>query len=211
MKKIDCTLCGASAEFFKLWRESEYFKCTKCSSILLNPKYYISEREEKARYEEHNNDVNDKGYQDFVSPIVSAVLCEYKEDDIGLDFGAGTGPVITKLLGDSGYNIKIYDPFFANHTDRLKKKYDYIVCCEVVEHFHDPVKEFRLMESMLKPGGTIYIMTSIYNEDIDFISWNYKDDTTHVFFYHVDALKWIKENIGFSSMEIKEKLIKFKK
>lgn len=207
---MKCILCDGETEFFKIWRENEYLKCTGCNSLLLNPKDYVSEKLEKARYEEHNNDVDDKRYQNFVSPIVGAVLKEYGKDSIGLDFGAGTGPVISKLLRDNGYNISIYDPFFANYPDRLEKKYDYIVCCEVVEHFHDPVEEFNLMKSILKPGGRIYIMTSIYKEDIDFISWNYKDDITHVFFYHRDALKWIKDNIGFHSLEIKDNLVKFR-
>ncbi len=207
---MNCILCRASTEFFQTWRGNEYRKCSVCNSVLLNPQNYINEVDEKARYEEHNNDVEDKRYQAFVFPIVKGVLGDYKEEDTGLDFGSGTGPVISKLLKDSGYNIKVYDPFFANYPDRLEVKYDYIVCCEVIEHFHDPVREFKLMKSLLKSGGSIYIMTNIYSEDIDFISWNYKDDITHVFFYHIDALKWIRDNIGFSSMEIKGKLIKFK-
>lgn len=207
---MKCILCGSDTKLFKKWRESEYLKCQGCDSILLNPKDYISEEKEKERYEEHNNDVNDKRYQDFVYPIVKEILHDYEEDSRGLDFGAGTGPVISKLLRDKGYNIKTYDPFFANYTDRLKEKYDYIVCCEVIEHFHNPKKEFHLMKSMLEAGGSIYIKTSLYDENIDFISWNYKNDITHVFFYHENALNWIKDKIGFSSIEIEESLIKFK-
>lgn len=207
---MNCILCEGKTKFFQLWRNNKYFKCSRCNSVMLDSESYVDESEEKARYEEHNNDVEDKRYQAFVSPIVNEVLREYKENDLGLDFGSGTGPVISKLLKDRGYNIKEYDPFFANYPSRLDKKYDYIVCCEVVEHFHDPVGEFRLLKSLLKPGGSIYIMTSIYEEDIDFISWHYKDDITHVFFYHRDALKWIENNIGFSSMDIEDKLIKFK-
>lgn len=207
---MNCILCGGSTEFFQIWRENEYLKCRSCSSLMLNPRDYIDEIKEKARYEEHNNDVEDKRYQAFVSPIVNEVLKEYKKNDMGLDFGSGTGPVISKLLKDKGYRIKEYDPFFANYPSRLEERYDYIVCCEVVEHFHDPVSEFKLLKSLLKTRGTIYIMTSIYKEDIDFTSWNYKDDITHVFFYHRDGLKWIKDNLGFSSMDIEGNLIKLK-
>lgn len=207
---MECILCGSNTASFKNWRNLEYLKCRGCSSVLLNPKNYVNAKEEKERYQEHNNDVNDKRYQKFVYPIVKEILFDYKEEDIGLDFGAGTGPVISKLLKDKGYNIKIYDPFFANYPDLLEDKYDYIACCEVMEHFHNPRAEFHLMKSMLNLGGTIYLKTSLYDEDIDFIKWNYKDDQTHVFFYHRDALEWIKTNIGFSSMEIKENLIKLK-
>ncbi len=207
---MKCILCEGSTRFFENWRDKEYLKCDNCNSLLLNPADYIDKIQEKKRYEEHNNDVNDKRYQNFVYPIVAEVLSDYSVYDKGLDFGAGTGPVISKLLKDKGYDIKIYDPFFANHPYLLEDKYDYIVCCEVIEHFHNPKAEFELMRSMLNPEGSIYIKTSLYKEDIDFITWNYKDDMTHVFFYHKGALEWIKENMGFSSLEIKKDLIKFK-
>jgi len=98
----------------------------------------------------HNNDVNDSGYHKFVSPIVNAVLNDFLPEHKGLDFGAGTGPVISKLLTDRNYQIKQYDPYFFNLPELLQKKYDYIVCCEVIEHFYDPDKEFQLLKSLLK-------------------------------------------------------------
>lgn len=206
---MNCTLCGSKTEVLENWREKDYYKCKGCNSIMLHPDDYPSKHMEKERYEEHNNDVNDVEYQNFVSPIVNAVLSDYEKEDIGLDFGAGTGPVISKLLRDKDYNIKIYDPFFANYKERLEEKYDYIVCCEVMEHFHNPKKEFKLLKSMLNPEGSLYCMTNIYSEDIDFIKWNYKNDLTHVFFYHQKALEWIKDKYGFSSLKVKENLISF--
>lgn len=206
---MKCILCGDQTKLFKIWRNKEYYSCMGCKSIMLEAKYYINNIEEKERYEEHDNDVEDKGYQEFVSPIVEEVLNKYKKHDKGLDFGSGTGPVITKLLRDKEYNIKTYDPFFANYPERLEDKYDYIVCCEVIEHFHNPIEEFKLLKSLLKPGGTLYIKTKIYSEDIDFDSWSYKNDNTHVFFYHKEALEWIKRNYGFSQVKIEENLITY--
>lgn len=207
---MNCTLCGSSTREFQIWRENQYYRCKGCKSILLDPKAYASKEEEKERYEEHNNDVEDKRYQSFVSPIVKEVLKDYNKNHKGLDFGAGTGPVITKLLRDKGYNMKIYDPFFAKYPKALEEKYDYIVCCEVVEHFHQPREEFKLLKSILKPGGSLYIMTNIYNNNIDFQSWNYKDDITHVFLYDKKALEWIKDEFKFSYLSIEDNLIIYK-
>lgn len=206
---MKCILCEAKADFFETWRKNKYYKCQKCSSIFLDPKNYINYKKEKERYEEHNNDVYDKNYQNFVWPLVKAVLKDYTKNHRGLDFGAGTGPVITKLLKDQSYNIKIYDPFFANYPEKLGDKYDYIVVCEVVEHFHNPLKEFKLLKSLLKPGGSLYIKTELYSEAIDFLSWTYKNDITHVFFYHEKALKWIKSECGFSELKIEKDFIKY--
>lgn len=207
---MKCILCNGEIEKFKVWRKKDYKKCKNCSSVMLDKKFYLTPKKEKERYEEHNNDVYDKRYQSFVSPIVEEVLKDYDVSHKGLDFGAGTGPVITKLLRDHDYSIDIYDPFFANYKDKLTKKYDYIVCCEVMEHFHNPKLEFKRLKSMLKPLGSLYLMTSIYDEKIDWESWNYKNDPTHVFFYHKKALEFIENEYNFKKMNIKGNMIIYK-
>ncbi len=175
---------------------------------MLDPSNYLTNEEEKERYEAHNNDVNDTRYQKFVSPIVEGVKDNYNTNHTGLDYGAGTGPVITSLLEKKGYDVKLYDPFFHNYSENLCKKYDYIICSEVMEHFHNPYYEFKSLTKILNSKGTIFCMTSLYNEDINFENWYYKNDPTHVFFYHKKALEWIKNKFSFSDLQIDGKLIK---
>lgn len=210
MLQIICTLCNSKALLFSKIDHNEYYKCLTCLSIFLHPSAYISLQEERKRYEEHNNDVDDPGYQKFVSPIVNGIQELFQPEHTGLDFGSGTGPVITKLLQDKGYTIDLYDPFFCNNPDKLTKRYDYIACCEVIEHFHNPQKEFRLLHSLLKPGGVLFCMTEVYSEGIDFTKWYYKNDPTHVFFYHAEAFNWIRLNLGYSDVIITKRLITLK-
>ena len=54
-------------------------------------------------------------------------------------------------------------------------------------------------------------MTEIYNQDINFRNWYYKEDFTHIFFYQKETLQWIKNKFEFSSLIIKDRLIKLKK
>lgn len=204
---MKCLLCQNNTVAFKNINDREYFKCVNCHSIMLDQKNYVSSEKEKERYEEHNNDVFDKRYQAFVWPIVEAVLKDYNKEHKGLDFGSGTGPVITKLLEDKDYSIKVYDPYFANFKEKLADSYDYIVCCEVMEHFYDPRLEFKRLRSMLNPEGSLYLKTSIYDESIDFDAWYYKNDQTHVFFYHKKALDYIKKEYDFSDMTISNNMI----
>jgi len=164
---------------------------------------------EKLRYEEHINDVEDKGYQKFVSPITSAILKDFLRTDKGLDFGAGTGPVISKVLTDNEFSIVQYDPFFHNNPNLLNAKYNYIACCEVMEHFYRPKKEFKLLRNLLQPSGKLYCMTDLYDESIDFHKWYYKNDQTHVFIYHKNSIDWIQKEIGFSDVLINGRLITF--
>lgn len=207
---MQCLLCKNDTIFFISIKDKEFFKCKKCHSIMLSPTNYLDKENEKLRYKEHNNDVFDKRYQDFVSPIVKAVLSDFDKGHKGLDFGSGTGPVITKMLKDHEYDIEIYDPFFANDIEKLDRRYDYIVCCEVMEHFHNPRLEFNRLRNMLKTGGVLYLKTKVYNEDIDFKSWYYKDDPTHVFFYHIKGLEFIKKHYGFATMESLKDMIIYK-
>ena len=165
-KFTKCPLCHSTTKLFYKDGNKNYYKCENCSSVILDPSNYVSEKEEKARYRTHNNDVDDIRYQNFVSPIVLAVKDNYNTKHLGLDFGAGTGPVITSLLEKEGYHINLYDPFFHPYPQNLLKKYDYIICSEVIEHFHNPYEEFRNLTNMLNPKGTIFCMTSLYVDHI---------------------------------------------
>ena len=208
--KMKCTLCGEDAFLFKTYREKKYYSCAHCRAVVLHPDYYPSPEDEKKRYLEHNNDVDDLRCQKFVDPLVREVKRSFSADHRGLDFGAGTGPVITKLLRESGYNIKLYDPYFWNEPERLEETYDYIAACEVIEHFVKPYEEFKLLKSLLNNNGKLFCKTSIFSYDMNFEEWKYKDDFTHLFFYNTDTLKWIEKTFDFSGLTITEELIVFK-
>lgn len=185
--------------------------CCNCQGIFLDAKLLPDDNREVQRYLSHNNDVEDARYQSFVDPIVSNVLRDFPPTAKGLDFGAGTGPVISKLLKDRNYSIMQYDPFFHNHPHLLSAKYNYIACCEVIEHFHSPQKEFSLLKDILLPQGKLYCMTDIYNPTIEFNNWYYKNDPTHVFIYQEETFLWIKGYFGFSNVAIDGRLIMFQK
>lgn len=201
-----CPLCKSqSLPFYK----DEFLICRQCKGVFRASNYLLNPIEEKKRYEKHNNDVFDKRYQNFVSPITNAVQRDFDTSSVGLDFGAGPGPVISKVLNEKGYTIRQYDPFFSDNPEVLNSTYDYIVCCEVMEHFHRPEKEFILLRSILKPGGRLYCMTHLYSPDVDFGNWYYKNDITHVFLYQHKTLEWIKNNFSFSQFTVNERLIVF--
>ncbi len=190
-------------------KKQHFYTCNNCLGIYVRHDLRPTISAEKARYEEHNNDIENKGYQNFVQPIVNEVINNQEIQQSGLDYGAGTGPVISNILYQKGYNIELFDPFFHATSKELNKKDDYILCCVVVEQFYNPYAEFEKLKNLLKPGGKIYIMTDIYNDSIDFKKWYYKNDITHVFIYRKKSLKWIEENINFANLKIENRLIIF--
>ena len=208
---MKCTLCSEEAKLFYSGKNGEYFACPQCKGIFLSPNNFPAPAEEKERYEKHNNDIEDAGYQNSVAPIVNEVLRSFSPQDRGLDFGCGRDSVIKHLLQKEGFTIDLYDPLFKNDQAVLFNKYDFISCNEVMEHFHHPDKEFKLLSPLLKPGGKLYCTTDLYKDDTDFEHWYYKNDKTHVFFYHTDTILYIKENLGFDDYRIENRLITFNK
>lgn len=203
---MTCPLCS-SKNVSQREDVVQFYSCLHCATVFKDSKYFLNTTQEKERYLLHENNIEDPNYQQFVNPIVQAVLNAFPATSKGLDFGAGTGPVISKLLRDQGFQMNLWDPFF--HPDRsvLEETYDFIVCCEVIEHFHNPHKEFQLMYGLLKPNGILFCMSDTLPNDSEFASWYYKDDLTHVIFYSEKNLKWIQQHLGFNNVEITERLI----
>lgn len=207
---MDCPLCFSKSQVFTVHEGREFFDCANCKGIFLNEVHYFDPISEKQRYETHHNDVNDLRYQKFVSPVVESVLEFFNpEDHVGLDFGAGTGPVITKLLSDLQFEVFAYDPFFLPYPELLQKIYDFIVCCEVIEHFKKPAMEFEMLRGMLRPSGKLLCMTHLFPPETDFSSWYYKNDPTHVFIYRQETLHYIREKFQFREVKITGRLITF--
>lgn len=207
MKDTNCPLCNSYSERYYSHKGRTFLKCSNCLSIFLHPGFYISAAEEKAHYEKHDNNPFDIRYQNFVSPIVNSILNDFTAEDNGLDFGSGTGSPIVKMLDNKGYKISQYDLFFHNSQQPLQKSYNYIACSEVAEHFKNAYEEFKLLRSLLLPGGRLCIMTELFNEANDFATWYYKNDPTHVFLYHKQAFEWIKQEFGFKNVVINKRLI----
>lgn len=208
---MQCSLCGSETILYSEIRDRIYYSCVECKGILLHPSCFLPREAEKERYQLHQNDVTDSGYQKFVFPITQSILKEYSKHHKGLDFGSGTNSATSYVLKKNEYDVALYDPFFNKNTNTLAVQYDYIICCEVMEHFYNPAKEFQLLDSVLKPKGNLYCKTKLYNPKIDFNSWWYKNDATHVFFYSSKTLMWIKNKFNFNFLSYSDDLIVFKK
>ena len=201
---MNCPLCH---NYLNLRIDKEFFHCTRCRALVKDRVLLLSTSAEKERYLAHNNDLNDINYQTFTSPITQFILKNFQPHHIGLDFGAGSGPVISEMLKKQAYQVKQYDPYFSNNPDLLEKRYDYIFACEVVEHFYHPKKEFKKLRKMLRPGGALVLMTHLYSDQILFKNWYYRKDPTHVFIYTGPTFNYIRKEFGFKNLEIQERLI----
>ena len=181
---MNCIICRNLGPASFLTKDSKtYWSCNFCDGKYLDTSHYIHLDEEKERYLEHNNQIDDMAYRSFLGKLALPFQEKLSPGDTGLDFGCGHGPALADMLKKDGFEVSLYDPFFSPDKEALLRTYDFITCTETAEHFHDPFKEFNKLDSMLKPGGWLGVMTCFLTTDDEFENWYYRRDPTHVTFY----------------------------
>ncbi len=199
-----CPLCKTtSTEYYCSPKKREkYYSCPNCGGVFLAPFFLLSRDDEKTRYLKHQNSDVNNGYLEFIAPVVNYVMEATADTSLGLDFGSGPIPVISDLLRKRGRAINQFDLYFYPDELVLKQRYDYIMACEVVEHFREPFKEFANLRNMLKSDAFLVISTSLLEDQIDFSKWHYVRDPTHIFFYRIKTVEWIEREFKFKSSRI---------
>ena len=158
-----------------------------------------------------DNDIHDENYRLFLSKLFKPLKDKLKNEAKGLDFGCGPGPALAEMLKEEGYGVDLYDPFFFDNERVLTKAYDFITCTETIEHFFEPIKEFKKIDDMLVKEGFLGVMTKFLGDEKDFGQWYYRKDPTHVAFYSPKTIEVIASMMGWT-YEIPEKdVVLFKK
>jgi SAM-dependent methyltransferase len=178
-----------------------YHACARCDLYFLDAASHLSLDAERERYLLHRNDVGDPGYRDFVRPLYAAVSERLAPGAHGLDFGCGRASALGHMLESGGYAMRAFDPHFAPDPTSLARSYDFVVACEVVEHLSAPHVELARLRGLLRPGGWLGIMTLLRSPGLDFATWYYRRDPTHVAFYSERSFEWIRARFGFCSLE----------
>jgi 2-polyprenyl-3-methyl-5-hydroxy-6-metoxy-1,4-benzoquinol methylase len=101
------------------------------------------------------------------------------------------------MLAEQGFAMRWYDPLFAPDQGALHERYDFITCSETAEHFAAPAIEFQRLNSLLRPGGWLGVMTRILEDDAAFPQWWYHRDLTHIAFYRRETMNWIATRYGW--------------
>lgn len=212
MSKNPCPLChSVKTNYFTNAMNRDYFLCTHCKLIFVPKVFLLDKKEEKKRYDLHKNSINDKGYVNFLSEIVQAISQKIAPPSFGLDYGSGPTPVLAEILRNKGYNINIFDPFYAVDKTVLEKTYDFICMSEVAEHFYNPSQEFEELVKLLKPNAYLFIMTLSTDAINDFPNWHYQKDDTHVCFYSSESMQYIADKYHLILEKVTERLFIFQK
>ncbi len=209
----NCLLCGATSEK----KTSLLWECLRCGLLFKNPGLFLEFKDEKARYQTHNNDLSDQSYLGYLNKLWKKIPNPQGEV---LDFGCGPSKGLEALVGQSTgknlekqtglkINVDSYDPIFFKDVD-FKKKYDVVYASECLEHAFDPQKTFEVLVSFLKPGGVLAIST-VLSDGVDLNSWWYLKDSTHVVFYARKTFERVEQEFGLKLMHLQSPHIVFKK
>lgn len=195
--KAYCKLCHYDGPFEQIndRLNRTLNKCPHCKLVFAERDYLPRQTDEKARYEEHNNSIEDKGYVRFLMQAIHPALACLLPESKGLDYGCGPVPVLSQLLNKKGLTCMNFDPFFF--PELPEGPFDYLFATECFEHFFEPEKEMQQICKLLNPAGLLIVMTDFWSEKVDFSKWYYSRDRTHVSFYSEHTFDWMAKKFGF--------------
>ena len=187
-----CPLCeGSDGVPFFSDATRTYLHCPVCDFVFVPPAFHLTEKEEKARYDFHQNNPNDAGYRRFLAQLVEPMIPLLQPGATGLDFGCGPGPTLSVLFRESGVEMDLYDKYYAPRPEVFEKHYDFITATEVVEHLRQPGRDLKRLIDLLNPGGLLGVMTRSRPAPECFEAWYYRNDPTHIGFFSQTTFRWI--------------------
>lgn len=190
-----CPLCVLDwGTHFHRDRIRQYWHCQRCDLVFVAPEQRPTAAQERHLYDQHQNSPADTGYRRFLNRL-AAPLCERLEptQTKGLDFGCGPGPTLSVMLRERGLTVTDYDPIYSPTDPDPIAPFDFITCTEVMEHFHQPARDWARLCALLKPGGWLGIMTKLHQGKAGFADWHYKNDPTHVSFYSRQSFAFLSQ------------------
>lgn len=171
-----------------------YYQCSACHLVYVPASHYLTEAQEKAEYDLHENKVGDEGYKRFLGRFWQPLRSMLPPSGKILEFGCGPGPVLASMMQEEGYDVALYDHFYHNEPAVLTPRYyNAVTATEVIEHVHNPFDVIPRLLSYLKPNGVLGLMTKQVMGVEEFKVWHYKNDLTHVCFYSQQTFNWLAD------------------
>lgn len=189
-----CPLCrGTSITPYHCDRARDYLNCQTCDLIFVPPDQHVSETDEKAYYDLHDNQPDGRGYRRFLGRLFAPMNEHLAPNAGGIDVGCGPGPALARMFEEAGHPVALYDPYYAPDQSVLSARYDFVTLSEVVEHMAEPGRELDRLWRILKPDGWLGIMTKRVRGYEAFRTWHYITDPTHISYFSETTFEWLAE------------------
>lgn len=215
MLSKNCPLCFSenSNHFFRQEKLSrDFYRCDFCDLVFVDRGQLVTQADEKKRYQLHDNSTRSPGYEKFLLRLVAAVDKHVDKAARGLDFGEGPYPMLRELLKENGYlNVLGFDPLFNNQDLGTLGSFQFITCCEVIEHMNKPAQQIEALVKLLNTEGLLVISTGITEKGIKFENWHYLNDETHINLFSDKTFAYLAEIYNLEILQRERDLIAFLK
>lgn len=210
MPPVSCPLCSADqCTPYHRDKKRDYWQCRRCALVYVAAEFILASELEKAHYDHHQNDPSDPHYRKFLSRTTTPLFKRLDSDSRGLDFGCGSGPTICHMAAEVGIHVDNYDLYYQPDPQRLQQHYDFVCLTEVIEHIAQPQHLLGQLDALLKPGAILAIMTKRLSDLDTFKHWHYKNDPTHICFYHLTTFEWIAQKMNWGIEVIDQDVVFF--
>jgi len=118
-----------------------------------------------------------------------------------LDYGGGAGRLETELRREGFSDVTTYDPFNAQFSRRSDRRFDCVLCYEVVEHAHDPAKLFGDLASLMADESLLLFSTLLQPPEVSDLGsnwWYLAPRNGHVSLYTHAALEAVMRPLGLN-------------
>ena len=210
-----CKVCNAKTTPIEdIKKNLRYYRCRECGFVYLEESHRVDAQEEKRKYDQHNNSLENEGYVQMFEDFIELSIAPYlKTIQTALDFGSGPTPVFAELLKRRGLEVDIYDLYYAPKRVYAEKSYDLITSTEVFEHLFNPLETLELLVGHLNEHGYIVLMTKFPpKEDKAFLAWWYRRDPTHISFFTPKSFEVMAQKVGLKVLKtMNENIVVFQK
>ena len=196
--KMNCLVCySQNLKMIQLEVKGSFWGCLDCEYVFKDAKQRLILKDETQRYREHNNDLNDSRYLEYLLKTFNKISTYLSGDEKVIDYGCGPTKGLEKALEKTGYDVTSFDPiFFPKNLDK-KVQADVIFCSEAIEHSYEPIKVFDHWEALISGKGWVTLRTA-FHPGLDHLKgWWYLNDPTHVGFFSEATWKWIAEKYSW--------------
>lgn len=221
MQAISCLFCTKPSPKIAL-KENGYTgrKCTDCGLIYISPRPTEQEIANLYGHDEAHIPAQAHIEQSFSKRLAARhalkIISKYKKTGTLLEIGAGAGYLLdeARSMGFEPVGIELNPTqadFIRTHFDipceqqQLStqsfgtQRFDIVYHCDVISHFYDPIKAFKIINSKLNDQGLVIFETGNI-ADIDpkyynsFTAFQYPD---HLFFFGTKNIELLLEKTGF--------------
>ncbi|TET90999.1 MAG: class I SAM-dependent methyltransferase, partial [Sulfurovum sp.] len=114
---MTCHICSKECSGFVDEKTTiVYGYCKTCQYIFKSSEHHQDFSTQKERYNLHENDENDEGYQAYFKRFLDFTLPLVGQPKRALDFGCGRSSLLASLLEKEGVNCDYYDPIYHPNT-----------------------------------------------------------------------------------------------